>query len=368
MKSILYNILSLLYLPPRLMLPGLSPLPPTATHVAGTITLPPTATHVAGTITLPPTATHVAGTISLLPHRNSHCWDYHLTSPSQLTLPGLPHVPPRPTLPGHPSVPLIAIPALDHAASEAGDLTLDTNFSATCRIGQCLNEKHTCISKHEKPPPVHPTEMRTSISPSSAVELNTTSALANYATEAAGQSIRYSCEGENFAAFSFKQYHGLVFKKLAGESADVDNNATDLWLVNFEAYGFLFLANPGSRKSAKTTKWPTRKDKVVDSQLLDMKKRRGPSDQHELRNIKSFKNKRACMTWCMGVVEVKEFTMRQLKGKVKENAKQKRERKKEFVENKKRVLTIALPSIAAIFVFITVYIYLKTRPKPSIDY
>nr|CAD7204512.1 unnamed protein product [Timema douglasi] len=36
----------------------------------------------------------------------------------------------------------------------------------------------------EKPPPVHPTEIRTSISPSSAVELNTTCALANYATEA----------------------------------------------------------------------------------------------------------------------------------------------------------------------------------------
>nr|CAD7427076.1 unnamed protein product [Timema monikensis] len=36
---------------------------------------------------------------------------------------------------------------------------------------------------NEKPPPVHPTEIRTSISPSSAVELNTTSALANYATE-----------------------------------------------------------------------------------------------------------------------------------------------------------------------------------------
>nr|CAD7596243.1 unnamed protein product [Timema genevievae] len=33
-------------------------------------------------------------------------------------------------------------------------------------------------------PIVHPTEIRTSISPSSAVELNTTSALANYATEA----------------------------------------------------------------------------------------------------------------------------------------------------------------------------------------
>nr|CAD7404421.1 unnamed protein product [Timema cristinae] len=35
----------------------------------------------------------------------------------------------------------------------------------------------------EKPPPVHPTEIRTSSSPSSAVELNTTSALANYTTE-----------------------------------------------------------------------------------------------------------------------------------------------------------------------------------------
>ncbi|CAG2057375.1 unnamed protein product [Timema podura] len=35
-----------------------------------------------------------------------------------------------------------------------------------------------------KKPPVHPTEIRTSISPSSVVELNTTSALANYATEA----------------------------------------------------------------------------------------------------------------------------------------------------------------------------------------
>nr|CAD7572613.1 unnamed protein product [Timema californicum] len=37
----------------------------------------------------------------------------------------------------------------------------------------------------EKPPLVHPTEIRTSISPSLAIELNTTSALANYATEAA---------------------------------------------------------------------------------------------------------------------------------------------------------------------------------------
>nr|CAD7571603.1 unnamed protein product [Timema californicum] len=39
-------------------------------------------------------------------------------------------------------------------------------------------------ANEEKPPPFHPTEIRTLISPSSAVEPNTTSALANYATEA----------------------------------------------------------------------------------------------------------------------------------------------------------------------------------------
>nr|CAD7425009.1 unnamed protein product [Timema monikensis] len=52
-----------------------------------------------------------------------------------------------------------------------------TNFSNTWLL-------HTHSLLHEKPPPVHPTKIRTSISPSSAVELKTTSALANYATEA----------------------------------------------------------------------------------------------------------------------------------------------------------------------------------------
>nr|CAD7395624.1 unnamed protein product [Timema poppensis] len=41
------------------------------------------------------------------------------------------------------------------------------------------------VSKQAGKQTVHPTEIRTSISPSSAVELNMTSALANYATEAA---------------------------------------------------------------------------------------------------------------------------------------------------------------------------------------
>lgn len=59
--------------------------------------------------------------------------------------------------------------------------------------------------------------------------------------------------------------------------------------------------------------------------------------------------------------------MRQLKGKTKETNKQKKERKKEFMENKQRVFTIVLPTVAAIFVLIIVYIWFKTRPK-SLDY
>nr|CAD7570787.1 unnamed protein product [Timema californicum] len=47
----------------------------------------------------------------------------------------------------------------------------------------------------EKPPPVHPTEIRTSISPSSAVEINTTSALANYVTEAGQKLPKSLCLG-----------------------------------------------------------------------------------------------------------------------------------------------------------------------------
>nr|CAD7397371.1 unnamed protein product [Timema cristinae] len=44
-----------------------------------------------------------------------------------------------------------------------------------------------CPRKRSEDRPIHPTEIRTSFSPSSAVELNTTSALADYATEAGNQ-------------------------------------------------------------------------------------------------------------------------------------------------------------------------------------
>nr|CAD7573859.1 unnamed protein product [Timema californicum] len=50
-------------------------------------------------------------------------------------------------------------------------------------------EQQLQILKLGKPPPVHPSKIRTSISPSSAVELNTTSALANYITEAAHHNV-----------------------------------------------------------------------------------------------------------------------------------------------------------------------------------
>nr|CAD7576088.1 unnamed protein product [Timema californicum] len=61
----------------------------------------------------------------------------------------------------------------------------------------------SCLElNEEKPPPVHPTEIRTSISPPSAVkQLNTTSALADYATEAAVQSALPQLYRARFVAF-----------------------------------------------------------------------------------------------------------------------------------------------------------------------
>ncbi|CAG2059650.1 unnamed protein product [Timema podura] len=60
------------------------------------------------------------------------------------------------------------------------------------QMGACLWTTLEEIS--EKPPPVHPTEIRTSISPSSAVWLYTTGALANYATEAGETTIDIDIE------------------------------------------------------------------------------------------------------------------------------------------------------------------------------
>nr|CAD7256788.1 unnamed protein product [Timema shepardi] len=80
----------------------------------------------------------------------------------------------------------------------------------------------------EKQPSVHPTEIRTSISPSSAVELNTTSALANYATEAESllnqiqtdDSSKVSPKEKNYGRSSPKKAKGHWKKKEKGRKVN----------------------------------------------------------------------------------------------------------------------------------------------------
>nr|CAD7597269.1 unnamed protein product [Timema genevievae] len=78
-------------------------------------------------------------------------------------------------------------------------------------VTQVMKVQSTIVGKKpEKPPPVHPTEIRTSISPSSAVGLNTTNALANYATEAVYQfGIRLSqrVDGKVLMTFNARNEH-----------------------------------------------------------------------------------------------------------------------------------------------------------------
>nr|CAD7596801.1 unnamed protein product [Timema genevievae] len=73
--------------------------------------------------------------------------------------------------------------------------------------------------EQEKPPPVHPTEIRTSISPSSAVELNTTGALANYATEAGDVAIDSSTGRGNTLLFGYEFW---TLRKRRGEGGWTD--------------------------------------------------------------------------------------------------------------------------------------------------
>lgn len=56
-----------------------------------------------------------------------------------------------------------------------------------------------------------------------------------------------------------------------------------------------------------------------------------------------------------------------LKGKPKESSKERKQRKKEFAETKRQVLTIALPTLVVVFIFIVAYVYVKTRPKVTFD-
>ncbi|XP_064545715.1 single-pass membrane and coiled-coil domain-containing protein 4 homolog [Drosophila montana] len=54
--------------------------------------------------------------------------------------------------------------------------------------------------------------------------------------------------------------------------------------------------------------------------------------------------------------------MRQLKGKVKETRKQKKERKLENAQMQAKIGTIVLPALGVVAMMIVAFIYLKTRP------
>lgn len=55
--------------------------------------------------------------------------------------------------------------------------------------------------------------------------------------------------------------------------------------------------------------------------------------------------------------------MRQLKGKTKETAREKRERKQDFLGNKDKMLSVALPAFAGFWILIGVFIYFAVQPK-----
>jgi len=57
--------------------------------------------------------------------------------------------------------------------------------------------------------------------------------------------------------------------------------------------------------------------------------------------------------------------MRQLKGKVKESKKERRERREDNVKNKGRIITIVVPILVGIMALIIAYVYLHSRPKET---
>lgn len=58
--------------------------------------------------------------------------------------------------------------------------------------------------------------------------------------------------------------------------------------------------------------------------------------------------------------------MRQLKGKPKETARERRQRKQEFLTNKDKLLSVALPAFAGFWLFVIIFIYFSVKPKSDI--
>nr|CAD7401671.1 unnamed protein product [Timema poppensis] len=96
----------------------------------------------------------------------------------------------------------------------------------------------------EKPPPVHPTEIRTSISPSSAVELNMTSALANYATEAGTETMN---PVQKRKSSSPNDWEAKRKRSVQNSDSDYDSG------VESQTYHTQLIREPESRKSRAGT-------------------------------------------------------------------------------------------------------------------
>ena len=52
---------------------------------------------------------------------------------------------------------------------------------------------------------------------------------------------------------------------------------------------------------------------------------------------------------------------------LQENAREKKERKKEFLENKEKAWTVAMPTLGVIFLFVILYVWLNSRPKVIVE-
>nr|CAD7448811.1 unnamed protein product [Timema bartmani] len=123
-------------------------------------------------------------------------------------------------------------------------------------VTKILNRK---AGRKEKPPPVHPTEIRTSISPSSAVGLNTTSALANYATEAAsiwvylGSGSRYTGYEIYAVAILFGAGSSVMLVTSLGITSDLIGNNTESGAFLLSAVALTEVGHGSNTKQLRTT-------------------------------------------------------------------------------------------------------------------
>nr|CAD7444385.1 unnamed protein product [Timema bartmani] len=100
------------------------------------------------------------------------------------------------------------------------DLNLNASSSSDVESSNAkVSLQGSSSPRLRKTTPVHPTEIRTSISPSSAVGLNTTSALANYATEAGFKYVKNACDESSGET------------GIGGTTSDTNNGGTHLRLL-----------------------------------------------------------------------------------------------------------------------------------------